>query len=217
MYLLFYEQLRKFILDSANKVYYKCYWMGVMINTGKKYCPKILLLVALLACFTWADSTKVQLLTKRYRTEWNWVEYRITLKNISNMPILNPEIRYFAQNTWIQYCEERPNNGWCASVQNGEAEKDTMLELKVDNSSSLNPVTESVVSSGKITVAMMNFHGLLYPGKTVKVNFRVHKKIGVHGIQKTTGLFNTAKAFLSQIISLLFMTIIKISSGEAIL
>lgn len=176
VYLLFYEQLRKFILDSANKVYYKCFWMGVMINTGKKYCPKILLLVALLACFTWADSTKVQLLTKRYRTEWNWVEYRITLKNISNMPILNPEIRYFAQNTWIQYCEERPNNGWCASVQNGEAEKDTMLELKVDNSSSLNPVTESIVSSGKITVAKMNFHGLLYPGKTVNVNFRVHKK-----------------------------------------
>lgn len=147
-----------------------------MINTRKMFCPKMLLLVVSLACFSWADSTSVQLLTKRHRTEWNWVEYRIALKNISNMPILNPEIRYFAQNTWIQYCEERPNDGWCASVQNGEAEKDTMLELKVDNSSSLNPVTESIVSSGKITVAKMNFHGLLYPGKTVNVNFRVHKK-----------------------------------------
>lgn len=130
----------------------------------------------LLVNFVWADTPSVLLLTKRHRTEWNWVEYRIALKNTSNTPILNPEVRYFAQNTWIQYCEARPNDSWCTSVQNGESEKDTMLALDIDDFSSLNPVSDSVISLGGTTIARIKFHGLLYPGKKVTVNFRIHKK-----------------------------------------
>ena len=54
-------------------------------------------------------SQPVQLLSERYRTEWNWVEYRISLRNTSDLPVLGPQIRYFAENPWIQYCETNPN------------------------------------------------------------------------------------------------------------
>lgn len=43
-----------------------------------------------------ASSQVIQLFSERHRTEWNWIEYRLILKNGSSFPVLNPEIRYFA-------------------------------------------------------------------------------------------------------------------------
>ena len=44
-----------------------------------------------------ATIPSVQLMSERYRTEWNWIEYRLTLKNTSSDIIFNPEIRYYAK------------------------------------------------------------------------------------------------------------------------
>lgn len=41
------------------------------------------------AKFIFADSPSVLLLSERHRTEWNWVEYRIALKNTSSEIIFN--------------------------------------------------------------------------------------------------------------------------------
>ena len=65
-------------------------------------------ILALMIPCAWA-SLPVQLLSERYRTEWNWVEYRISLRNTSDLPVLGPQIRYFAENPWIQYCEPSPH------------------------------------------------------------------------------------------------------------
>lgn len=67
-------------------------------------------LVLLFACALFAQASQpVQLLSERYRTEWNWVEYRISLRDTSDLPVLGPQIRYFAENPWIQYCEPSPH------------------------------------------------------------------------------------------------------------
>ena len=66
----------------------------------------IFLLLACVSVISFADEVlPIQLYSERHRTEWNWVEYRISLTNRSGTPILNPEIRYFAENSFIQYCE----------------------------------------------------------------------------------------------------------------
>ena len=56
-----------------------------------KLFGKIHIFLFLFTCYAWC-STGVQLLSERHRTEWNWVEYRITLVNTSELPILNPEM-----------------------------------------------------------------------------------------------------------------------------
>ncbi|MFA6834942.1 MAG: hypothetical protein WCR04_00895, partial [Fibrobacteraceae bacterium] len=118
----------------------------------------------------------MNLSSERYRTEWNWVEYRISLTNKSGIPILNPEVRYFAENSLIQYCEDREDDVNCTAVRYGDYAKDSLLTATVDYSSPLFTVTPSVFSNGKWTVIKLNVSGLLYPGRTAEINFRVYKK-----------------------------------------
>ena len=63
-----------------------------------KYLISIILFFILATSNVWANQT-VQLLSKRHRTEKNWVEYRISLKNTSENPIVNPDIHYYASDT----------------------------------------------------------------------------------------------------------------------
>lgn len=131
----------------------------------------------LLPSLVWSsDSLKVTLLSKRYRTEWNWVEYRISLTNTSDIPILNPEIRYFAENSLIQYCENREIDVNCTAIRYGDYVKDTLLTAAVDYSTWPYTFTPSVYSNWKYTVIKLKSSGLLYSGKTVEINFRIHKK-----------------------------------------
>lgn len=72
-----------------------------------KLLENLIMAVFLLPVFIMAnDSLMVDFRSERHRTEWNWVEYRITLKNVATKTIKNPVIRYFAENTNIQYCEK---------------------------------------------------------------------------------------------------------------
>ena len=117
----------------------------------------------------------VNLLVERHRTEWNWVEYRLTMTNTSSLPIQNPEIHYFAENTYIQYCENKANDPFCSSVRDGLVPNDTMLNAKVDWSSLLSTVDVDIVSAGETTILKLKFHGLFYPSKTMNVNFRIFR------------------------------------------
>ena len=73
-----------------------------------KLPEKLIIAIFLLSVIIMAnDSLMVDFRSERHRTEWNGVEYRITLKNIATKTIKNPVIRYFAENTNIQYCEKK--------------------------------------------------------------------------------------------------------------
>ena len=97
-----------------------------------KYKLTLFIILVLSAAISWASTTPViQLLSERHRTEWNWVEYRIALKNTSNEPLENPRIRYFAANPRIQHCKANPNNVSCVGA--GLKVIDSTLRVVVDN------------------------------------------------------------------------------------
>src|SRR5574344_378255 len=129
----------------------------------------LLICCLLLPSLVWSSETlKVTLLSKRYRTEWNWVEYRISLTNTSDINILNTEIRYFAENSLIQYCENREIDVNCTAIRYGDYVKDTLLTAAVDYSTWPYTFTPSVYSNWKYTVIKLKSSGLLYSGKTVE-------------------------------------------------
>lgn len=115
-----------------------------------KYLISIILFFILATSNVWANQT-VQLLSKRHRTEKNWVEYRISLKNTSENPIVNPDIHYYAS--------------------------DTVLSVAIDYISNPYTVTPSVTPvSSKTSDIKLTVHGTLAPGKKVNINFRIHHK-----------------------------------------
>ena len=131
--------------------------------------------LVLMTNIAWSEPS-VRLLSERHRTEWNWIEYRISVTNTTSAPIQNPEVRYFAENTWIQYCDNPQHAAQCASIGNPAEATDSLLKVDVDYASRLTPVHKTVSSAGKVTAVNLKFTGALNPGKTLKVNFRIHKK-----------------------------------------
>ncbi len=99
-----------------------------------------LVLLFVLVNALWASTLSVRLTTERHRTEWNWVEYRLKLKNLSNKPLKNPVVRYFAENPRIQYCEAHPNDTGCAGMEYGAYDVDSTLRAVVDYFSVVNSV-----------------------------------------------------------------------------
>src|SRR5574344_1642650 len=137
----------------------------------------IFLLLAGVSVISFADEgLPIKLYSERHRTEWNWVEYRISLTNRSGIPILNPEIRYFAENSFIQYCENHVNDVNCSATRYGDYARDSVLTVAVDNVDGPLAVTSSVFPDWKYTVMKFKGTGLLYPDRTVRINFRVYRK-----------------------------------------
>lgn len=134
----------------------------------------IVSLLCTCALLSWAEP--VQLLSERHRTEWNWTEYRISLKNMSTFPILNPEIRYFAENSIIQYCEKNVNVEDCRVFDKAKPPSDSLLRVAVDYVSGLYMVVPEVVSVGNTTIVKFKIHGMFYPNAIVNINFRLYKK-----------------------------------------
>lgn len=125
----------------------------------------------------WAEgSSAVQLLSERHRTEWNWVEYRISLKNTSQSPIKNPEIRYFAENLYIDYCKSHPQDAKCTNAEFGNVPVDSSLAVEVDYVKSPYHVEKNVQPGEKYSVISLKVKGTINPTKKVKINFRIHKK-----------------------------------------
>ena len=97
-----------------------------------------------------ASVPSVQLLSERFRTEWNWVEYRVALINTSSETVFNPEICYYA--------------------------KDDVLAADVDFSTWLYPVTTSVVLVENSSVIKLKVNAIMLPSDTVEIHFRIHKE-----------------------------------------
>lgn len=96
-----------------------------------------------------ATIPSVQLMSERYRTEWNWIEYRLTLKNTSSDIIFNPEIRYYA--------------------------KGELLSATVDYSTWLYPVVASVTSLDETSIVKLKVNAMLYSGDSVEIHFRIYR------------------------------------------
>ena len=122
------------------------------------------------------DSLSVDFRSERHRTEWNWVEYRVTLTNVSTKTISNPVIQYFAENTNIQYCEKNANKPGCSGVKTGNFGLDSMLTVAVDYTSYPFQTNSQVTSAGKYTVVTLKTKGSLRAGKTVTMHFRLYRK-----------------------------------------
>ena len=133
-------------------------------------------LLILTVNFLWASSFPVRLLSERHRTEWNWVEYRLSLRNLSNSPLVNPTIRYFAENPRIQYCKAHPNNSSCEGMAFDVYDVDSTLRAVVDYHSLVHSVIPSFYYDSKYTAISLKFHGTIPAQATSVVHFRIMKE-----------------------------------------
>ncbi len=136
----------------------------------------LLPLLILLASNLWASTFPVRLLSERHRTEWNWVEYRLSLRNLSNSPLVNPTIRYFAENPRIQYCKAHPNNSSCEGMAFDVYDVDSTLRAVVDYHSLVHSVIPSFYYGPKYTAISLKFHGTIPPQATSVVHVRFMKE-----------------------------------------
>lgn len=133
-------------------------------------------LAFLLTGYAWASTPSVQLKSERHRTEWNWVEYRLSLKNLSDKPLKNPTIRYFAENPKIQFCRKNPKDASCSGAQFGDYEIDSTLRAEVDYFSTVKSVKPAFQYGSQYTVIELKFSGSIPAQKKSSVNFRIMKK-----------------------------------------
>ena len=141
-----------------------------------KLYKKLFILLILLANALWASVTSVRLLSERHRTEWNWVEYRLLLTNLSNLPLVNPTIRYFAENPKIQFCRANPNESSCSGMQLGNYGVDSTLRAVVDYHSVVHSVIPSFYYGSKFTAISLKFHGTIPSQGSSVVHFRIMKE-----------------------------------------
>ena len=136
----------------------------------------LFILLILMADSLWASTLPVRLLSERHRTEWNWVEYRLSLRNLSNSPLVNPTIRYFAENPRIQYCKAHPNNSNCEGMAFDVYDIDSTLRAVVDYHSLVHSVIPSFYYDSKYTTISLKFHGTIPAQATSVVHFRIMKE-----------------------------------------
>ena len=136
----------------------------------------VFVLLTILVDILWASSFPVRLLSERHRTEWNWVEYRLSLTNLSNSPLVNPSIRYFAENPRIQYCRANPNDAKCDGFQFNEFGVDSTLKAVVDYHSVVHSVDTSYYYGSDYTAISLKFKGTIPARATSVVHFRIMKK-----------------------------------------
>ncbi|MBR3070975.1 S8 family serine peptidase [Fibrobacter sp.] len=135
-------------------------------------------LLILLANTLWASASPVQLWSERHRTEWNWVNYRLTLKNISNSPLVNPVIRYFAENPRIQYCKANPNDNGCSGMQYGLFDVDSSLRAYVDTYTNVTSVIPMLSYDSEYTIVSFKILGSIPAHVAVEIHFRLIKYNG---------------------------------------
>ncbi|MBR6379456.1 MAG: S8 family serine peptidase [Fibrobacter sp.] len=136
----------------------------------------IFCVVFLLANLTWANSFGVELLTERHRTEWNWVNYRLTLINLSNSTLENPSIRYFAENPRIQYCNANVSDSTCVNDVSYHYRADSSLTAAVDYVSNGNIVSLQYNYNSGHTVITLAVLGSIQSLDSLNIHFRVMKK-----------------------------------------
>ena len=143
-----------------------------------KLYRKLFVLLIALSCSIWASAFPVQLLSERHRTEWNWVNYRLMLKNLSNSPLVNPTIRYFAENPRIQYCKANPNDNGCSGMPYGIFDVDSSLRAYVDTYTYATSVTPLLSYDSEYTTISFKILGNIPAYATVEIHFRLIKNNG---------------------------------------
>ena len=136
----------------------------------------VFLLLVFFADSIGASTLSVRLLSERHRTEWNWTEYRLLLTNLSDVPLLNPTIRYFAENPRIQYCRMNPNNSACKKMQFDDFDVDSTLKAVVDYHNLVHSVDTVFHYGSEFTVISLKFNGRIPAQASAVVHFRVMKK-----------------------------------------
>lgn len=142
----------------------------------KFYKLRCFILCLLLANIAFATNPSVRLLSERHRTEWNWVEYRLALKNLSNTSLTNPTIRYFAENPRIQYCKAHPTDASCVGMQFNSFEVDSTLRTIVDDFTIVDSVRPQFYYNSKYTVISLKFFGNIPSQATATINFRIMRE-----------------------------------------
>ena len=130
----------------------------------------IFILCLLLMNFLWASTLPVRLLSERHRTEWNWVEYRLSLKNLTDFTLRNPVIRYFAENPKIQYCRANPNDASCSGMPYGDYQVDSTLRAEIDYHTKVDSVRPKYYYDSEYSVISFQFYG----------NIPAHSKSVIH-------------------------------------
>ena len=143
-----------------------------------RLCRIVFILCLLFVNFLWALALPVQLLSERHRTEWNWVNYRLTLKNISNLPLVNPTIRYFAENPKIQYCKANPNDNGCSRMQYGLFDVDSSLRAYVDTYTNVVSVNPVLSYDSEYTIVSFKILGSIPAHAAAEIHFRLIKYNG---------------------------------------
>ncbi len=138
----------------------------------------LFILLVLFVNALWASTLPVQLLSERHRTEWNWVNYRLMLKNLSNSPLVNPTIRYFAENPRIQYCKANPNDNGCSGMQYGIFDVDSSLRAYVDTYTYATSVTPLLSYDSEYTTISFKILGNIPAYATAEIHFRLIKNNG---------------------------------------
>lgn len=130
----------------------------------------LFILCLFLVDFLWASTFPVRLLSERHRTEWNWVEYRLTLKNLTDSTLRNPVIRYFAENPKIQYCRANPNDSSCSGMSYGIYDVDSTLRAEIDDWTKVDSVRPKYYYDSEYSVISFQFYG----------NIPAHSKSVIH-------------------------------------
>lgn len=114
-----------------------------------KYLVQTLIFAIITTNYAFAIPS-VQLLCERNRTETNWVDYRITLKNISSENIHNPKIHYYTAN------------------------RDVIIDIDyITDRYFVIPNVTNVHESADIE---FDIQGSIAPQQLINVNFRIHRQ-----------------------------------------
>ena len=138
----------------------------------------LFILLVLFVNALWASTFPVRLLSERHRTEWNWVEYRLSLTNLSNLSLVNPTIRYFAENPKIQFCKANPNDNGCSGMQYGIFDVDSSLRAYVDTYTYATSVTPLLSYDSEYTTISFKILGNIPAYATAEIHFRLIKNNG---------------------------------------
>ncbi len=133
-------------------------------------------LLIITASFLWASSLPVRLLSERHRTEWNWVEYRLSLKNLTDSTLKNPVIRYFAENPKIQYCRANPNDASCSGMPYGNYQVDSTLRAEIDYWSKVDSVRPKYYYDSEHSMISLHFYGNIPAHSKSVVHFRIMRR-----------------------------------------
>jgi subtilisin family serine protease len=104
------------------------------------------------------------------------VEYRLSLKNLTDSTLKNPVIRYFAENPKIQYCRANPNDASCSGMPYGNYQVDSTLRAEIDYWSKVDSVRPKYYYDSEHSMISLHFYGNIPAHSKSVVHFRIMRR-----------------------------------------